>query len=289
MDVGGDAPRRNLQNSIEADIAGRSRMRTLPILCTMALATAAHAAPPSECASRFVGTWNHQGGFSSNMATLTRDGQALCSGNMFCAQGTWTCSGMTVTYTNSAGTFTYTLQPDGRTLQGPGQNVAIKVGGSTNADTVDAILDGRRRTNAGMDDARIPPRSPSSTERDGPRRTAPAIAQEIKDGDTFMAKAQRTLRGGSVEAKRAAANDFRGAAEFYAQGNDPDRQRRAVAAADAADAQADRMEQRARTKRGREPASCAQAKDYMAKLAASGNDVEPLRASLEAQGCAVSR
>jgi len=45
--------------------------------------------------------WQHG---TSNVADLTPDGRAICRGNPFCNQGTWTCSGDSLTYTTSAGT-----------------------------------------------------------------------------------------------------------------------------------------------------------------------------------------
>lgn len=68
------------------------------------------AAPPASCANKFIGKWQHG---TSNIADLTPDGQAICSGNPFCTQGTWTCNGDSLTYTTSAGTYVYTLQPSG--------------------------------------------------------------------------------------------------------------------------------------------------------------------------------
>ncbi|NPU15677.1 hypothetical protein HL666_33485 [Bradyrhizobium sp. 83002] len=73
-------------------------------------AAPALAVPPSSCASKFVGTWQHG---TSNIGTLTADGRAACTGNPFCVQGTWTCNGNSLTYTNSAGTYVYTLQSNG--------------------------------------------------------------------------------------------------------------------------------------------------------------------------------
>jgi hypothetical protein len=70
----------------------------------------ASATPPATCAHKFIGKWQHD---TSNIADLTADGRAICSGNPFCTQGTWTCSGDSLTYTTSAGTYVYTLQPSG--------------------------------------------------------------------------------------------------------------------------------------------------------------------------------
>ena len=70
----------------------------------------ASAAPPASCAHKFIGKWQHG---TSNQADLTPDGRAICSGNPFCTQGTWTCNGDSLTYTTSAGTYVYMLQPSG--------------------------------------------------------------------------------------------------------------------------------------------------------------------------------
>jgi hypothetical protein len=86
------------------------------------------AAPPSSCASKFVGTWQHG---TSNIGTLKPDGQALCTGNPFCVQGTWTCSGNSLTYTNSAGTYIYTLRSDG--VMTYGSIVVTRIGGKGGA------------------------------------------------------------------------------------------------------------------------------------------------------------
>jgi hypothetical protein len=84
--------------------------RGLAFLALIFAADDALAAPPSSCANKFIGKWQHG---TSNVADLTPDGRAICSGNPFCSQGTWTCSGDSLTYTTSAGTYVYTLQPSG--------------------------------------------------------------------------------------------------------------------------------------------------------------------------------
>ncbi len=80
--------------------------------------------PPSSCAGKFIGGWQRG---TSNMGTLTPDGQALCSGNPFCTQGTWTCQGNSLTYKNSAGTYVYTLQSPG--VMTYGSIVVTRIGG----------------------------------------------------------------------------------------------------------------------------------------------------------------
>lgn len=100
-------------------------MHILPIviLSLLGFSSQAIAAPPSSCAKKFTGVWNHQGMGQSNIATLTADGTAACSGNPNCSQGTWTCSGDTLIYTNAGGTFNYALQPDGSMTYGSGIRV----------------------------------------------------------------------------------------------------------------------------------------------------------------------
>lgn len=98
--------------------------RALASFALFLAAGSAMAAPPSSCASKFIGTWQHG---NSNISTLTADGQALCSGNAFCVQGTWTCSGNSLTYYNSLGTYVYTLQPNGDMTYG--SIVVRRIGG----------------------------------------------------------------------------------------------------------------------------------------------------------------
>ncbi|MGJ5096111.1 hypothetical protein ACQR18_28800 [Bradyrhizobium oligotrophicum] len=75
-----------------------------------------------------MGTWQHG---TSNIGTLTSDGTAACSGNPFCVQGTWTCNGNSLTYTNSAGTYVYTLQSNG--VMTYGSIVVTRIGGGSAA------------------------------------------------------------------------------------------------------------------------------------------------------------
>ncbi|GEO99311.1 hypothetical protein GCM10007887_37830 [Methylobacterium haplocladii] len=83
--------------------------------------------PSSDCARKFIGTWRHEGATTSNTETLTADGQAICSGNAFCSQGTWSCTGNVAHYQNAGGAWDYVLQPGGQVLQGPGNNRAIRL------------------------------------------------------------------------------------------------------------------------------------------------------------------
>jgi len=103
-------------------------MRYLLILSfLLAGAAVAEAAPPSNCAAKFIGDWRHSG--SGNRGTILPDGRALCSEHPACVQGTWTCSGNVLTYTNSAGTWNYTLEPDGKSMStNGGAATAVRIG-----------------------------------------------------------------------------------------------------------------------------------------------------------------
>ncbi|MCK1723290.1 hypothetical protein [Bradyrhizobium sp. 141] len=102
-------------------------IRISPVISLFLLASAAPAlaAPPASCAAKFVGDWRHSG--SGNRGSVLRDGRALCSEHPACVQGTWTCSGDTFTYTNSLGSWNYTLAPDGRTIS-TGTATATRIG-----------------------------------------------------------------------------------------------------------------------------------------------------------------
>lgn len=103
--------------------------RVAGVVAFALIAGPALAAPPSSCASKFVGTWQHG---TSNIGTLKPDGQALCTSNPFCVQGAWTCSGNSLTYTNSAGTYVYTLQSDA--VMTYGSIEVTRIGGKSGAD-----------------------------------------------------------------------------------------------------------------------------------------------------------
>lgn len=103
-------------------------MRYLIILLfLLAGAAVAEAAPASSCAARFIGDWRHSG--SGDRGTILPDGRALCSEHPACVQGTWTCSGNVLTYTNSEGTWNYTLEPDGKSMSvNGGAATAVRIG-----------------------------------------------------------------------------------------------------------------------------------------------------------------
>src|SRR3954452_7414906 len=97
-------------------------------IALLATTCSAAATPPSSCASKFAGEWQHNGN-GGNRGTLTRDGRAICSENTFCqAEGTWTCAGNTMTYTTSLGSYVYTLMPDGSIAANGGKARATRIG-----------------------------------------------------------------------------------------------------------------------------------------------------------------
>ena len=101
--------------------------RLISVSLLLVCGAPAEAAPPSSCAAKFIGEWRHSG--SGNKGTVMPDGRALCSEHPACAQGTWTCSGNVLTYTNSLGTWNYTLAPDGKSMStNGGAAVATRIG-----------------------------------------------------------------------------------------------------------------------------------------------------------------
>ncbi|MGC5781216.1 hypothetical protein [Methylobacterium sp. NFXW15] len=224
-------------------------MYRLPILAAalfMNLGAIAEAAPDSNCVKRFVGVWRHSGGGTSNIATLTADGAATCSGNIGCQQGTWSCQGNVMNYVNSSGSWNYTLISSNKMVL-PGVGATMDRVGETSAEAqssvVDRILSGRTRTNAGREDAVAPPIPAQSNRRAHTETNAnsPSLDQSIKDGDVYMRLGRKAAKSHSIKSLREAAQHFRGAAEFYASASDPDRQREAIKAADQADAEAERQ------------------------------------------------
>jgi hypothetical protein len=104
-------------------------MRYLLALFAVVFTTIAHAAPSANCVNKFAGVWNHGGLAGGNKGTLTRDGRAICTENAACqAEGTWTCSGNTMTYTTGMGSYLYTLQPDGSITANGGAARATRIG-----------------------------------------------------------------------------------------------------------------------------------------------------------------
>jgi len=95
---------------------------------TLVLCSAAQGQPAASCVNKFIGTWVHHGiGGQTNTSKLQADGQALCSDNTNCVQGTWTCAGNVLTYDNGGYKTDYTLQADG-TMTARGGIVVTRVG-----------------------------------------------------------------------------------------------------------------------------------------------------------------
>jgi hypothetical protein len=133
------------------------------------------------------------------------DGRALCSEHPACVQGTWTCSGNVLTYTNSLGTWNYTLAPDGKSMS-TGTAVATRIGPApasarsrdlgTAANVTADIL--------GID--RTPSAAPAAAPAAAPK---PAVAQP----DPFDSEKQAAARYahtllGAGEAAYNSARDF---------------------------------------------------------------------------------
>ena len=96
------------------------------LIAVAAVVAAWEPAQGADCGSKFIGTWRHTGG---NLGTIAPDGRALCSEHPGCLQGTWTCSGNILTYTNPAGRWDYTLAPDGGSMSANGgMAVATRIG-----------------------------------------------------------------------------------------------------------------------------------------------------------------
>lgn len=105
--------------------------RAVRLIGCMALLTAslqaASAAPPSSCASKFIGTWVYPGGTT----VVAPGGTAYPKCPMCVPTQSWTCQGNTYLFSNSGppGQFSATLSADGRQLIGSG-TVATRVGGA---------------------------------------------------------------------------------------------------------------------------------------------------------------
>jgi hypothetical protein len=160
--------------------------------------TFAEATPPSSCAGKFIGDWRHSG--SGNRGILKPDGQALCSEHPACVQGTWTCSGNVLMYTNSMGTWNYTLAPDGKSMSANGgAAVAVRLGpvpasarskdlGSAAKNVTSDILGFDRTPSADE-------RPPSPTPSPQPAKRTPQTSSEglalLNTGNDFFNTARR--------------------------------------------------------------------------------------------------
>lgn len=161
----------------------------------------AFAAPPASCASKFVGEWRLSG--SGNRGSVLPDGRALCSEHPACVQGTWTCSGNVLIYTNSLGSWNYTLAPDGRTMS-TGTAVSTRIGpvpasarsrdlGTAANVTADVL---------GID------RTPSAAPQAGPVASKPATAaapnsrRAEPEAEAAAREARKFFQAGLAAAKR---------------------------------------------------------------------------------------
>src|ERR1051326_7818988 len=95
------------------------------VALAIATCTPAVAAPPANCASKFVGTWSYAGG----VTVVSPNGLAYPKCPMCVSVQTWTCQGNTFLFSNSGppGQFSGTLI-DPNHVQGPSW-VATRVGG----------------------------------------------------------------------------------------------------------------------------------------------------------------
>lgn len=177
------------------------------------VSTFAQAAPPSSCARKFIGDWRHSG--SGNRGILKPDGQALCTEHPACVQGTWTCAGNVMMYTNSLGTWNYTLAPDGKSMSANGgAAVAVRLGpvpASARAKDLGSAAKNVTADVLGID------RTPSSDER--PPSPAPA-PQPAKRTGQMPSEGMALLNTGNDffnTALRAGANrnSYLRSAEYY--------------------------------------------------------------------------
>jgi hypothetical protein len=104
-----------------------SRLYLLVTACLTLSVSPSFAAPPSNCAGKFIGTWVYPGGTT----VVAPGGIAYPKCPMCVPTQTWTCSGNTYLFSNSGspGEFSATLSPDGQQLIGGG-TVATRVGSS---------------------------------------------------------------------------------------------------------------------------------------------------------------
>lgn len=227
-------------------------MRSL-IACTLLLTSIlpAGAAPPSSCAGKFIGEWRHSGG---NRGSVKADGRALCSEHVACVQGTWTCSGNVLTYTNSAGTWDYTLAPDGKSMSANGgAAVATRIGAAPAsarsrdlgaAANVTADILGIDRTPSAAPPAAPPPAPkplaapPSAV--DGEKRAAANYAHTLYGaGEAALNSARDSTYANRKRELQVAEDNFIKSAEQYRKAGDPAgeaKARRAIAMVRAADA-----------------------------------------------------
>jgi hypothetical protein len=210
----------------------------------------ATAAPPSSCAGKFIGEWRHSG--SGNRGSVKADGRALCSEHPACVQGTWTCSGNVFIYTNSLGTWNYTLAPDGRSMS-TGSAVATRIGAAPasarardlgTAANVTADILGIDRTPAAVPQA-VPSPAPKPAAKqpdpfDSERQAAARYAHTLMGaGEAAYNSARDFAYANRKRELQVAEDNFTKAAEQYRKAGDKNgeaKAKRAIAAVRAADA-----------------------------------------------------
>lgn len=192
---------------------GFNMKRLIAVSLLFACAAPAEAAPPSSCAAKFIGDWRHSG--SGNRGTITPDGRALCSEHPACVQGTWTCSGNVLTYTNSLGTWNYTLEANGKSMStNGGAAVAVRIGAvpaSARSKDLGSGVNNLASDVLGID------RTPSAA----PNTPPPAVPKlPVKQADGFdqekqaAARYARTLFGAGQAAARVAREPGGGPADW---------------------------------------------------------------------------
>lgn len=154
---------------------------------------------------------------------MLADGRALCSEHPACVQGTWTCSGNVLTYTNSLGSWNYTLAPDGRTMS-TGSAVSTRIGPvpasarsrdlGNNAANVTADVFGVDRTPSAAPQA-APGKPETAAAAPTGRRADPEAEANAKEARKFfqagMAAAKRGDWSAAEDAFSVARERFRSA------------------------------------------------------------------------------
>lgn len=206
--------------------------RLIAVSLLLTCAAPAGAAPPSSCAAKFIGEWRHSG--SGNRGTVTPDGRALCSEHPSCVQGTWTCSGNVLTYTNSLGSWDYTLAPDGKSMStNGGAAVATRIGavpasarskdlGSATKNVAADVLGLDRTPSAAPDGAPVAaPKQPvrQTSEFDSEKQAAARYARTLFSAGQAAARVSREPGGGPADWSTA-EDRFREAAIQYRKAGD---------------------------------------------------------------------
>jgi hypothetical protein len=254
------------------------------------IASPAAGAPPASCAKKFIGTWQHTGAFGvTNIATLTANGVAACSGNPFCVQGTWTCDGNSLSYNNTISVTVYTLSPDGKHMTAPGGNNVVRL----DAAPVGAAAPAPARTFRADDITGETPRD---------------RADAIKLANQYLTQARAAGRYCTEADQKLASDNYFTAARFFAQAGDSASEARASRAAEEALQRAsrcDRQRTAAAERAGRrenpttnalprtaDPQFCSSQATTIAALGKSGiasdlQEARAMRVAAVGQGCQV--